>query len=180
VSQASSGPDPGPDHGRTPPDGWDAPTPPRGESADHRPATATGSFVAPGSWTRPAGVPRAADRRARGRRQAGRPTPPAGFPVTRPPRPDRLAGTRRRLVGLARVLAGGTVVLAVVVVVAPWLLGGPGPGTDTVVGHLVAAVGAVGATALAAHRRTRPVVSVVAAAAVPVILFVLLAVVWWQ
>ncbi|MFC5142307.1 hypothetical protein ACFPK1_29055 [Actinomycetospora rhizophila] len=173
---------PDPDHhdagGPTPPRSWaphDAPTPPRGDVPG---VTSTGSWVSPERWTSPAGVPRAATRRQRSR-GAGRPTPPGGFAVASPRPPGRLAGTRRRLVALARVLAGGLVVLAVVVIVAPWFLGGPGPGLDTVAGHLVGAAAAVAATAVAAHRRTSPVLAVAAAASVPVILFLVLATVWW-
>ena len=191
MSQARPYPDPdaddgsghawadGPEPGPTPPRGWstgDAPTPPHGAAPEPRGVTETGSFVAPGSWTTPSGVPRAADRRARARRTAGRPTPPSGIPTARP---DRLVRTRRRLVAVARVLAGGLVTLAVVVIVAPWLLGGPGPGSDTVLAHLLAAGGAVAATAVAANRRTGPLVAVLAAAAVPVILVVLFSLVWW-
>ncbi|MEJ2864865.1 hypothetical protein [Actinomycetospora flava] len=171
------------DEGETPPRSWSphAPTPPHG---GERPGvTSTGSWVSPDRWTSPAGVPRAATRRERSR-GAGRPTPPGGFATGSFPRraepPERLVGTRRRLVALARVLAGGLVVLAVVVVVAPWFLGGPGPGVDTVIGHLVGAAAAVAGTAIAAHRRTSPVVAVVAAASVPVILFLVLAIVWWR
>jgi len=101
----------------------------------------------------------------------------SGLP--RADRRDRLARPRRRLVAVARVLAGGLVVLAGAVIVAPWLLGGPGAGTDTVVAHLVAAVLAVGATAVAAHRRTPSGPALAAVAAVPVILLVVLSVSWW-
>ncbi|MDD7937794.1 hypothetical protein PHK61_05085 [Actinomycetospora lutea] len=175
----SAEPDPHDGTGPTPPRAWsphDEPTPPRGDVPG---VTSTGSWVPPDRWTSPAGVPRAARRRERSR-GAGRPTPPRGLATgsfARPP--ERLVGTRRRLVALARVLAGGLVVLAVVVIVAPWFLGGPGPGVDTVAGHLVGAGAAVAATALAAHRRTSPVLAVVAAASVPVILFLVLAIVWW-
>ena len=108
--------------------------------------------------------------------------------TTRPvaPLPAHAAGPRsgarlvRRLVGLARVLTGGLLVLAVLVVVAPWVLGGSGPGADTVIGHVVAALVAVGATALAAHPRTPVVVASAAVLVVPVTLFVLLGVVWWS
>ncbi|PVZ08545.1 hypothetical protein [Actinomycetospora cinnamomea] len=122
-------------------------------------------------------------------RRGRRPTPPSGFPapapgfstagIPRAERRDRLARPRRRLVGLARVLAGGLVVLAVVVLLAPSLLGGPGPGTDTVVGHVVGAVLAVGATAVAAHPRTPSGPAVAAAAAVPALLLVVLWSFWW-
>jgi hypothetical protein len=181
VSSAES--DPGP----TPPHSWsphDAPTPPHGDERAVPGVTSTGSWVSTERWTSPAGVPRAASRRERARTAnrstTPRPTPPSGFATGTFRRPDRFVGTRRRLIALARVLAGGLVVLAVVVVAAPWFLGGPGPGVDTVVGHLVGAALAVGATAVAAHRRTSPVVAVVAAAAVPVILVVVLSLVWWQ
>lgn len=189
-------PDPGrpdgPDTQPTPPRPWsggEAPIPPRGGAPGGPGArgapgvTATGSWrpTSTERWTSPAGVPRAATRRERAR-AVGRPTPPSGLStgaIARTGRPDRLAGTRRRLVALARVLAGGLVVLAVVVVAAPWLLGGPGPGVDTVAAHLFGAVVAVGATAIAAHRRTSSGVAVLAAASVPVILFLLLAISWW-
>jgi hypothetical protein len=126
---------------------------------------------------------------ARGRRVPGRPTPPTGF-ATPPPgfatagiprahRRDRLARPRRRAVAVARVLAGGLVVLAVVVLLAPVLLGGPGPGADTVAGHLIGAVLAVGATAIAAHRRTASGPALAAAAAVPAILLAVLWSSWW-
>ncbi|GAA4887107.1 hypothetical protein [Actinomycetospora straminea] len=166
----------------TPPRPWagEAATPPHGGTPG---VTSTGSWrpTSTERWTSPAGVPRAATRRERAR-TAGRPTPPSGLStgaIARAGHPDRLAGTRRRLVALARVLAGGLVVLAVVVVVAPWFLGGPGAGVDTVAAHLMGAVVAVGATAIAAHRRTSSGVAVLAAAAVPVILFLLLAITWW-
>ena len=157
----------------TPPQGWarhdsehDDPTPPHG-------GTAAGPE--PG-------------RGARRPRPTGRPTPPSGFPGTggfptsglpRAYRRDRLARPRRRLVAVARVLAGGLVVLALAVVAAPYLLGGPGAGADTVTGHVVAAVLAIGATAVAAHRRTPSGPALAAAAAVPVILLVVLSTSWW-
>lgn len=98
-------------------------------------------------------------------------------PRASPAQPSRLLET---LVGMARVLAGGLVVLAVVVLGAPLVLGGPGAGVETVVGHLVAAGVAVAATALAAHRRTPAPVATVAALAVPVTVVVLLGTVWWS
>ena len=126
---------------------------------------------------------------ARGRRAPGRPTPPTGLAtpapgfatagIPRAHRRDRLARPRRRAVAIARVLAGGLVVLAVVVLLAPVLLGGPGPGADTVAGHLIGAVLAVGATAVAAHRRTASGPALAAAAAVPVILLAVLWSFWW-
>jgi hypothetical protein len=120
-------------------------------------------------------------------RRTGRPTPPSGFatggfPTSGLPRAyrrDRLARPRRRLVAVARVLAGGLVVLALAVIAAPYLLSGPGAGADTVTGHVVAAALAIGATAVAAHRRTPSGPAVTAAAAVPVILLVVLAGYWW-
>ncbi|MDF2975776.1 MAG: hypothetical protein K0S40_504 [Actinomycetospora sp.] len=139
----------------------------------------------PGAPTPPWGGP---PRPARGRRATGRPTPPTGFAhpgpgatagIPRAHRRDRLARPRARAVALARVLAGGLVVLAVVVLLAPVLLGGPGPGADTVAGHLVGAVLAVGATAVAAHRRTASGPALAAAAAVPVILLAVLWSSWW-
>ena len=158
--------------GATPPQPWasrEAPTPPWGDTAR------------PGRGARP---------RPPGGAGRGRPTPPSGFAATPAPgfatagtprahRRDRLARPRQRLVALARVLAGGLVVLAVVVIAAPAVLGGPGPGTDTIVGHLVGAVLAVGATAVAAHRRAPSGPALAAAAAVPVILCVVLWTFWW-
>jgi hypothetical protein len=141
--------------------------------------------------TPPWGGPPRSGPTAPGRRAAGRPTPPTGFAYPGPgatagiprayrrDRRDRLARPRRRAVALARVLAGGLVVLAVVVLLAPALLGGPGPGADTVAGHLVGAVLAVGATAVAAHRRTASGPALAAAAAVPVILLAVLWFAWW-
>lgn len=107
----------------------------------------------------------------------GAPVPGAPVPAVPPRRESRL---RRALVGVARVLAGGLVVLAVVVVVAPLVLGGPGPGADTVLGHVIAPVIAVAATAVAAHRRTPVPVACAAALVVPVTVAVLLGVVWWS
>jgi hypothetical protein len=52
----------------------------------------------------------------------------------------------RATVGLSGVLAGGLVALAVTVCLAQWLAlssGYPGPGSAAVVGHVVAALGAV-------------------------------------
>lgn len=86
---------------------------------------------------------------------------------------------RSRSVALARVLAGGLVMLALTVLGAPLALGGPGPGTGTVVAHVVAALVAVAATAVAAHRRTPTAVALVAGLAVPVTLLVLLWFSWW-
>lgn len=160
-------------------------------------APGPGPFRAPPGHDRP---------RPRGyRRGAGAPTSHAGVPVDRgghDPRPDARptvpdAGVRgphgagrgpgapsrsrwtARLVSLARVLAGGLVVLALVVIVAPLVLGGPGPGTRTVVAHVVAAVVAIVATAVAAHPRSPTPVALVAGLAVPATLLVLLSSVWW-
>jgi hypothetical protein len=78
------------------------------------------------------------------------------------------------------VLAGGLVVLAVVVLLAPLVLGGPGPGADTLIAHVGAALLAVGATVVAAHRRTPVPAACVAALVVPVAVAVLLGTVWWS
>lgn len=148
-----------------------------------------GSFRAPPGHYRP--------RPPGYRRGAGPPTPHAGVPTrrvgpgpdARPTVPDgggrgvpgapRRSRWTARLVSLARVLAGGLVVLALVVIVAPLVLGGPGPGTRTVVAHVVAAVVAVVATAVAAHPRSPTPVSLGAGLAVPATLLVLLSSVWW-
>ena len=86
---------------------------------------------------------------------------------------------QRRLVGLARVLAGGLVVLTLAVVAGPWLLGGPGAGGPAVAGHLVGAAVAIVATAVAAHPRTPATLGVLAALAVPVDVLVVLGTYWW-
>jgi len=93
-----------------------------------------------------------------------------------PPPPSRL---RRVLVGLARLLTGGLLMLAVVVAGLPPLLSDRGPGLGVVVGHIVAALLALAATVVAAARRPPPGVAVVAAAVVPVLTVGVLAGYWW-
>ncbi len=131
---------------------------------------------AAGAPTPHAGVP--AGRGDHGPRPDARPTVPAGGVPGGPAAPPRSRWTAR-LVSLAPVRAGGRVVLAHVVIVAPLVHGGPGPGTRTVVAHVVAAVVAIVATAVAAHPRSPTPVALVAGAAVPVTLLVLLSSVWW-
>ncbi|WP_433801920.1 hypothetical protein [Actinomycetospora sp. CA-084318] len=84
-----------------------------------------------------------------------------------------------RLVEVARVLTGGLMVLALVVVVAPLVLRAVGPGLGVVVGHVVGAVVALGATGIAAARRTPVWPATVAALAVPVTVLVVLSLNWW-
>ncbi|GAA4831839.1 hypothetical protein GCM10023201_19780 [Actinomycetospora corticicola] len=84
-----------------------------------------------------------------------------------------------RLVEVARVLTGGLMVLALVVVVAPLVLRAVGPGLGVVVGHVSGAVVALAATGVAAWRRTPVWAATVAAAAVPVTVLVVLYLNWW-
>ncbi|WP_018335205.1 hypothetical protein [Actinomycetospora chiangmaiensis] len=84
-----------------------------------------------------------------------------------------------RLVEVARVLTGGLMVLALVVVVAPLALRAVGPGTGVVVGHVAGAVVALAATGIAAWRRTPVWPATVAALAVPVTVLVVLYLNWW-
>ena len=84
-----------------------------------------------------------------------------------------------RLVEVSRVLTGGLMVLAIAVVVAPFVLSAVGPGLSTLIGHLVASAAALTATGIAASRRTPVWAATVAAGAVPVIVLVVLAVYWW-
>ena len=58
------------------------------------------------------------------------------------------------------------------------MLGGPGPGAETVAEHVVGAALAVAATAVAAHPRTASV-PCSPRAAVPVILLAVLGSSWW-
>jgi len=146
----------------------DPPTPPYGR--------------APGASTPPYGLPEAttndrSSRRLPGPRLARRREPGPGAAT----RGGTARGGRaqRRLVGLARVLAGGLVVLTLAVVAGPWLLGGPGAGGRAVVGHLVGAAVAIIATAVAAHPRTPATLGVLAALAVPVDVLVVLGTYWW-
>lgn len=82
---------------------------------------------------------------------AGHPPRLAGPPATAAPhplaeQPSRPGCLLRTVRGFSGVLAGGLVVLAVAVGVAQWLVGSsgrPGPGTDVVVWHAVAALAAV-------------------------------------
>lgn len=69
---------------------------------------------------------------------------------------SRRSGPARALQGLSGSVAAGVVVLALVVVVTAWLgprRGFPGPGTESVVAHVVAAVTVVVAQRYADHRR---------------------------
>ncbi|MCD2187178.1 hypothetical protein [Actinomycetospora soli] len=84
-----------------------------------------------------------------------------------------------RLVEVARVLTGGLMVLALVVVVAPFVLRAVGPGLGVVVGHVTGAVVALAATGIAAGRRTPVWPATVAALAVPVTVLVVLYLNWW-
>jgi hypothetical protein len=84
-----------------------------------------------------------------------------------------------RLVEVARVLTGGLMVLALVVVVAPLVLRAAGPGLGVVVGHVAGAVVALAATGIAASRRTPVLAATLAAAAVPVTVLVVLYLNWW-
>ena len=85
-----------------------------------------------------------------------------------------------RLVEAARVLTGGLMVLTVVVVVAPFVLAGSGPGAGALVGHLAGAVVALVATGLAAWRRTPVWAAALAAIVVGVDVLVVLALFWWR
>ena len=87
-------------------------------------------------------------------------------------------GTAAR--GLSGMLAGGLVVLAIVVCLAQWLAGGsgrPGPGMAGVVGHVVAALAAV-ALQVAADRLRGPS-SALASGSVLVIAAGVLWFGWW-
>ncbi|HKR50762.1 MAG TPA: hypothetical protein VJT72_14505 [Pseudonocardiaceae bacterium] len=87
-------------------------------------------------------------------------------------------GTAAR--GLSGMLAGGLVVLAIVVCLAQWLADGsgrPGPGMAEVVGHVVAALAAV-ALQVAADRRRGPF-SALASGSVLVIAAGVLWFGWW-
>jgi hypothetical protein len=151
---------PTPPYGRTP----RAPTPPYGLPAG-----------APTSSATPDATP--ADRS----RTERRPVTPrlARRPAPGPGAATRRGAAQRRLVGLARVLAGGLVVLALAVVAGPWLLDGPGAGGAAVAWHVVGAVVAIVATAVAAHPRTPSTIGVLAALAVPVDVLVVLGTYWW-
>jgi hypothetical protein len=85
-----------------------------------------------------------------------------------------------RLVEAARVLTGGLMVLTVVVVVAPLVLAGSGPGAGALAGHVAGAVVALVATGLAAWRRTPVWAATVAALVVGVDVLVVLALFWWR
>lgn len=91
------------------------------------------------------------------------------------PHPVRLPWPDRLLRGLAGILAGGTVVLALGVL-AVWVgadrYGLPGPGADIVVGHLVGAVVAVAGQRVADRRPDRTG-TIAAAAVVALVVFVL-------
>lgn len=79
-------------------------------------------------------------------------------------------GSGRALRTLSGVLAGGLVVLAVAVCAAQWLAGTsgrPGPGTATVVGHVVAALATVVLQLAADHFQGR--IAVLASGSVLVI-----------
>jgi hypothetical protein len=151
----------------------DPPTPPSGRAG----GAPTPPFGTPEVPTTPEATPI-----GRRPRRAPRRTPdplPARRHVPGPATAARTATARRRLVGVARVLAGGLVVLTLAVVAGPWLLDGPGAGGAVIVGHLVGAAVAVVATAVAAHPRTPPAVGVLAALAVPVDVLVVLGTYWW-
>ena len=105
---------------------------------------------------------------------------PTASRVARAPADDLPVGRlRRRLVGLARALTGGLLVLAVAVALLPPVLGDRGPGVGTVVSHVAVALVALGASVVAAGRRTAPAIAVVAGLAVPVLTLVLLLGYWW-
>ncbi len=166
-----------PDPGAEPPTppygrgrGRGAPTPPYG--TPEGPATREEASVGPVRRApRRAAEPRPADPRAAGPRVARRRVPD--------PRATATETAQRRLVGVARVLAGGLVVLTLAVVGGPWVLGGPGAGGAVVAGHVVGAALAIAATAVAAHPRTPSTLGVLAALAVPVDLLVVLGTYWW-
>ncbi len=89
----------------------------------------------------------------------------------------RTTGVRADPRGLSGVLAGGLVVLAVVVCVALWLSGAsgrPGPGTAAVVGHVGAASVAV-VLQLVADRSRGPL----AVAASGLVLLIAAGVLWF-
>lgn len=92
------------------------------------------------------------ERRAPARSGSGRDPGRGDPPRVRRPWPDRL------LRGLAGILAGGMVVLALGILVV-WVgadrYGLPGPGADTVIGHLVGAVVAVAGQRVADRRPDR-------------------------
>lgn len=92
-----------------------------------------------------------------------------------------LRSSGRAARGLSGVLAGGLVGLAMVLCLAQWLAsrsGLPGPGTATVVGHLVAALAAVGLQLVAERSRGRP--AVLASWSVLVLAAAVLWFGWWH
>jgi hypothetical protein len=82
--------------------------------------------------------------------------------------------------GFSGVLAGGLVALAVAVCLAQWLAatsGRPGPGVAAVVGHVIAALGAVMLQLVA--ERSRGHTAVLAACAIPLLAAAVLWIGWW-
>ncbi len=83
--------------------------------------------------------------------------------------------------GLSGVVAGGLVALTIVVCLAQWLAatsGVPGPGAATIVGHLVAAVVAVGLQLAAERSRDR--IATPASCAVLLLAAAVLWFGWWS
>ncbi|WP_214364358.1 hypothetical protein [Pseudonocardia sp. H11422] len=104
---------------------------------------------------------------------------PAHTRHRQPPAPRARSRGARALRGLSGVLAGGLVVLALVLL-AGWLVttrtGSPGPGTGMLIGHGVAAAAAAVAQVVADRRNGRP--GALAALAVLVVSAAVLAVYW--
>lgn len=96
------------------------------------------------------------------------------------PGPNVLVRALRALSGLA---AAGLVVLTGVMAVAAWLTdrdGAPGPGADTVLGHLAVAMLAVGGQIVADRSDDRPLRAVLAVLAVLGLAATALWVWWWN
>jgi hypothetical protein len=82
--------------------------------------------------------------------------------------------------GLSGVLAGGLVALAIAVCLAQWLAAAssrPGPGMPAMVGHVVAAVAAVGLQLVAERSQGRS--AALAAWTMPIIVVAVLWFGWW-
>ncbi|MFP5068577.1 hypothetical protein ACLFMI_02755 [Pseudonocardia nantongensis] len=139
----------------------DRPGPPAGDP--HRPPATSRRPAADPPSSRRGGGERGSSRRGLGGDQPGAQTRRGSGASGNRDRATRPAGTRpsaggRILRGLAGVLAGGLVVLALGLVVTEWLAGRngvPGPGAGTLVAHVAGALAAVVGQVVADRRADR-------------------------